>query len=463
MRFLPVLRAALCASFAALLIPGTPAARQVVPAPGEGLGLLPQGQHNILILLADDLGVDQLACYREGSDFPPTPNIDRLRSRGVLFRNVWVNPVCSPTRCTIQTGRYGFRTGVGKVANETQQAMLPSETTLPEMLDAGPGGGQYLHAAIGKWHLANSSVGGDLAPNIAGWSHFDGVEENLYGAYDYFHWRRITNGVAVDETGYITSAEVDWAIEWLRNAGPPWICYLAFNAPHNPFHAPPAHLHTQDLSGAGPPETDPRPYYKAMVEAMDTEIGRLLDFLEPLLDDTIVIFLGDNGTPSAVVAPPFLSWQAKTTIYEGGINVPMIVSGPLVREPGSECQALVNATDLFATVAEIAGVLGPELVPEPVDSVSILPYLNDPSRPSIREWVYSEFFGPSGPGPYAFYERTIRNDRYKYMFSTSLGEGLFDLWADPFQLNNLLPGPMNMEEQQSFQYLTTTMNQLLGS
>ena len=106
MRFLPVLRAALCASFAALLIPGTPAARQVVPAPGEGLGLLPQGQHNILILLADDLGVDQLACYREGSDFPPTPNIDRLRSRGVLFRNVWVNPVCSPTRCTIQTGRY---------------------------------------------------------------------------------------------------------------------------------------------------------------------------------------------------------------------------------------------------------------------------------------------------------------------------------------------------------------------
>ena len=446
-----------------LILTGGAAGAQLTSG-GSQSELLPGSRPNVLILLADDLGVDQLAVYREGADFPSTPHIDRLRRRGVLFRNVWANTLCTPTRGTIMTGRYGFRTGLGHLTNNTHQPLLLEELTLPEMLDLGTGSA-YRHGAFGKWHLGNPSVGGPAAPNLAGWSHFDGVEENLFGLYDYFSYERITNGVVTPETGYVTSATVDWTLEWLRTVEEPWVAYVAFNAPHDPFHAPPAALHTVDLSGAPPPGVDARPYYKAMVEAMDTEIGRLLAGIEPVLDDTVVIFLGDNGTPPDVIVPPFYFWQGKTTLFEGGVNVPMIVSGPLVEEPGSECAALVNTTDLFGTVAEIAGVDLAQVVPADtqLDTVSIVPYLRDPSRPSIREWVFTELFTPNGPGPYDILHRAVRNDRYKYVDSSIHGEVLFDLWLDPFELLSKVPGSLSPAEQLELDELKGILTQLVAT
>lgn len=117
-----------------------------------GSSVLAQDSHpeNVLFIVADDLGVDVLQSYGEGSTFPPTPTIDMLRDGGVLFRNAWANPVCSPTRATIQTGRYGLRTGVGGIVglNGTNGLQF-SETIIPEMLDLNPLLG-YHHAAIGK-------------------------------------------------------------------------------------------------------------------------------------------------------------------------------------------------------------------------------------------------------------------------------------------------------------------------
>src|SRR5262245_32585079 len=113
----------------------------------------PHGPGNVLILVADDLGIDQLACYGVGSDPAPTPTLDMMAASGVRFRNVWSQPTCSPTRATIQTGRYAFRTTIGTVISAFSNApALPvSEVTLPEMLDLGTAGA-YTHAAIGKWH-----------------------------------------------------------------------------------------------------------------------------------------------------------------------------------------------------------------------------------------------------------------------------------------------------------------------
>ena len=155
---------------------------------------------NVLILLADDLGVDSLAAYGEGSDFPITPNIDVLAQNGVLFRNVWSYPMCSPTRATIQTGRYGFRTGIGFVLSIKQWLRL-AEITLPEMLDMGSSG--YSHAAFGKWHLGS----GVLAPNDQGYSHYDGaLTAQFQPPFSYYRWVRLVNGVESLSTTYATTA-----------------------------------------------------------------------------------------------------------------------------------------------------------------------------------------------------------------------------------------------------------------
>ncbi|MEE8507836.1 MAG: sulfatase-like hydrolase/transferase, partial [Myxococcota bacterium] len=134
----------------------------------------PTQPSNILILLIDDFGVDMVGAYEEGTEPPPTPNIDRLASRGVLFRNAWSYPNCSPTRAAIHTGRYAFRTGIGTLVRPWGYALPLRELTIPEMLTLGTKG-LFSTAAIGKWHLGNESVGGPHAPNQAGYHHFAGT------------------------------------------------------------------------------------------------------------------------------------------------------------------------------------------------------------------------------------------------------------------------------------------------
>ena len=294
-------------------------------------------QSNILIVLADDVGVDMLQSYGLGSDLPDTPNIDLLASTGVLFRNAWSNPVCSSTRATILTGRYSFRTGVGDIV-DTTWGLRQSEVTLPEALDYQNAG--YTHAAIGKWHLAMDSVGNALSPNLAGFSYFAGTITNV-GPNGYFNWIQTENGTKFATSGYVTTRQAQDAIDWIATAPEPWFCYVAFQSAHAPFHAPPAGLYTVDLSMAGSPAADPRPYYKAMIEAMDFEIGRIIQGLGSALANTTILFLGDNGTPTAVTAPPFLPSHAKGTLYQGGIQVPLIVSGAGVAAAGDHNLRLI--------------------------------------------------------------------------------------------------------------------------
>jgi arylsulfatase B len=378
-----------------------PAAAQSPPgAPEHGKVALAE-PGNVLVLIADDLGAYSLAAYGPGADLPPTPRIDRMAATGVVFRNVWSQPLCSPTRATIETGRYGFRTGVGTNIDSccTVPALPLEEVTLPEMLDLGTGG-RTAHAMIGKWHLASEQVGGDFAPNLAGYGHFAGEMEGQIA--DYYRWRKVVDGVATITSRYATSACVDDALAWIRQQTGRWVCVVGFQAPHTPFHAPPARLHTQVLPSVVPPSDcsgpDPasaRPFYKAMVQALDTEIGRLLDGL-PDGEHTTVLFLGDNGNVNCTLSPPD-SRPGKGSLYEGGIHVPMIASGYRVGRPGT-CSALVNTTDFFATVGELAGVdLSATLPGLTLDSRSFVPCLADP-RASVRDWIYAETFSRNGPG-----------------------------------------------------------------
>lgn len=427
------------------------------------VGLAPGGalaRDNFLVVVADDVGVDKVNVYSrddlyghpgEGASPGPTPTIDALATDGVLFRNAYGYPTCSPTRAAALTGRYGFRTGIG---NPSGGPLLDiDETLLPELL-----AGTHSNAAFGKWHLGGNDPD---HPNDSGFAHFAGA---LAGQIpSYFLWPKLTDGVV--EPGYAVYATTDNADEAIASiagfGANPWFVWLAFNAGHTPFHAPPAGLHTQVLAGV--PALTPVPHYEAAVEAMDTELARVLASIPAdVLADTTIVFMGDNGTTSEVVEPPFIATKAKSTTFEGGINVPFIVKSPRVplAERGSESLALVHVVDLFASVAEIAGVASAA-----EDSHSLLPYLEDPSLGTLaaRPYAYSEKFSPNGLGPYDDEERAIRGERYKLIWRNGSYEDLYDLELDPFEETNLLLGALSPEQQAAYDALVAAIEALHGA
>lgn len=422
---------------------------------------------NVLLLLLDDVGVDMVGAYGEGPSPARTPVIDGLAQDGVLFRNVWSNPCCSPTRATILTGRYSFRTGVGFVVSKKGHDLQLQELTLPEVFDP------LVHeqAGFGKWHLTNELDGEHhIHPNQSGFDHWVGNYQNLLQPQTYFEWVLATNGVLVLAEEYATTVTVDAFLEWHAQQGGPWFAYVAFHAPHRPYHRPPADLHTEILPHVDP-RLAPRPHYRAALEAVDTEIGRLLAGLGPDLAHTNVIVLGDNGTPEEVSVPPFEPDHAKLTPYEGGINVPLVVSGPAVVQPGRQCQALVNTTDLFTTAIELSGhepdsVLPPDLVH---DSVSIVPYLTDPTCAHLRDWVYAELWKPNGPAKNNVDQRMLRDDRYKIirrgLDSSEWTFELYDLDEDPFEEHDLFhePGGPTDEDLVRFDALRDYLTALLAT
>ncbi|MCB9881813.1 MAG: sulfatase-like hydrolase/transferase [Planctomycetes bacterium] len=417
-------------------------------------------QHNLLIIVSDDQGVDSIGCYAEGSNPPPTPNLDALANRGVLFRNAWACATCSPARASFLTGRYPFRTGIGDavVPNGTTPGLDYDETLLPEMMDIKGLG--YQHAAIGKWHLTEIVTNGanDSAPNLHGFSHYAGY---LNGAVpDYYAWPRTVDGVTATSTTYATTQIIDDALAWIGQAQEPWLCYVALTAPHFPYHAPPSHLHSENLTGLDP-NAQPFPFYRAMVEAMDNEIGRLLSSLGSVEARTNVMFFSDNGTAPEVVRPPFDPSHGKRSAYEGGLNVPFIVAGPAVQGavPREE-SALISVVDLYDTAIELAGgTPGWPLVRS--DSMSFFPLLQDPQASAPRSTVYSDRFFGAGPSFSGF--STVRDERYKLIWTYSLfglgKEQFFDLLADPLETTNLM-GSLDPQQQLAYAALRTEMETL---
>ncbi|MCA8977107.1 MAG: sulfatase-like hydrolase/transferase, partial [Planctomycetes bacterium] len=231
---------------------------------------------------------------------------------------------------------------------------------------------------------------------------------------------------------------------WIQAQTTPWLCVLTYQAPHIPYHAPPAHLHTQNLTGLVPQPTTHTPanipFYRAMVQSLDTEMGRLFSTLgAATMSHTNVLFIGDNGTVQRQSVAPFDGTRSKGTPYEGGVNVPLIVSGPIVQQPGREVTALACAVDLFRTVLELAGA-GRAVAPfEDIDSVSLLPYLTDPAQTPLRQFAYTEeFTGTAWPAPNTNGHATIRDARYKLIHRYGSSDLLYDLQTDPWENNNLI-------------------------
>jgi len=399
------------------------------------------------LIIADDLGAESTSLYPDikGTNGQVSiPNIEALARNGLVFDNAWASPVCSPTRGTIVSGQYGFRTGVTTVGN-----VLPTSTvTLFDRLNADSP--SYSHAVFGKYHLGGGSIdprAGVAFPGAAaivqhvrdlGIKTFKGILGG--GVVDYFNWVTYDiNGPNVANTTYATTVLTDYAIDYIHQheatkPGEPWFVYQAYNAPHaanggnNPYQVPPANLHHVDLSSVGSPAPGDYatniPIYQADIQALDTELGRLLAEVD--LNNTTVIFVGDNGVPPPVKDTATGLRDSKGSVYEGGVRVPLIVAGAGVTRRGREDNLFVTS-DIYATVLDLAGVP----VSHVNDSYSIKPVLSDEAAASGRTHSFSEVSSGTSQRRYG-----LRDTRFKLINNLGQWE-LYDLVADSHETTNL--------------------------
>ncbi|MEN8734633.1 MAG: sulfatase-like hydrolase/transferase [Lentimonas sp.] len=369
---------------------------------------------NILLVILDDWAIDSSpvdnnTTLNPGTTFAPMPTLEALADRGLRFTNAYAQSVCSPTRATIITGRYAFRHGVG---DPSTPALSSSELALPEIFTAETS--PYKLATFGKWHLGGGTTG---PADLGGWPYFAGILGG--GVQNYTDWGKtvvtIDNNITNTNTTnnfatYTTTDQVNEAVTFINsNPNDPWFIWMAFNAPHTPFHNPPSNLHdyptyTTDVDG-NVEGTDRRGSYEAALQAFDTELGRLFATVD--LDNTNIILIGDNGTPGAVVQAPYSNGHAKGSLYEGGVHVPLIMAGPDVTRTGLSSK-FVHCVDLFATILELANidVASATAAVDTIDSKSLLPILK--GQDSAERCVVSERFnsGTNSDG------RSIRSADY---------------------------------------------------
>ena len=394
---------------------------------------------NILLVIADDMGLDATPNYGIGDIKPVMPILEKLMSEGLTFNNVWSNPTCTPTRAAMITGKFGFRTNMTRVGDELSTA----ETSLQSFIDQNSDG-NYTHAVIGKWHLANDME----HPIEMGIDYFAGF---LGGSVQsYSDWNFVENGTMTSTTDYTTTKFTDAAIDWIADQSQPWFLWISYNAPHTPFHLPPDNLHNQGSLPADEASiaANPIPYYMASLEAMDAEMGRLLGAMTTEeRENTIIIFIGDNGTPNQV-AQAYGNRRNKDAVYQGGVNVPMVVCGKDVTRSSETEDALINVTDIFATVAAIAG----SGINEINDSKSFKKLLNG-SSDSIREFAFTEIGRDGNTADVA-----IRNESHKYLVFADGTEALYDLLSDPLESQNLLDtDPVGDTDASELDKLTTEL------
>jgi arylsulfatase A len=405
---------ALAVSLAALL---ALAGGQTAAGPAEN-----GGRPNIVVILADDLGISDLGCY--GADLIETPRLDALAKESAVFRQAYASaPVCSPTRAALMTGKHPARLGMtiwseGSLGGPQNRKLLQgeskhdlplSEITLAERLhEAG-----YATGLVGKWHLGN-------AQHYAETQGFDvDVGGTLWGAPHTFFWPyrgsgrfgqefRYVPGLPRGKAGdYLTDQLTAAAIRFIDDAGEqPFFLLLAHHAPHTPIEAP-AEMVEHFRGKLRPELKHQNAAYAAMLKSLDDNVGRVLDHLQQrgLAGKTLVVFTSDNGgyigidrkSGHSVPCTSNFPWRSgKGSLYEGGIRVPLLVRSPATR-PGERTQRVVTA-DLSVTLLAAAGLLPPKDLPG--DGVDFSAALGDASATISRDalyWHYPHYYETTTP------------------------------------------------------------------
>jgi arylsulfatase A-like enzyme len=409
-------------------------------------------QPNVLLILTDDQGYGDLGSH--GNPQIKTPRLDEFAKQSVELTRFFVCPVCSPTRSSLLTGRYNYRTGVVDTYRG-RSMMRPDEVTLAEMLSAAG----YRTGIFGKWHLGDNapmrSIDQGFQVSLVHRGGGIGQPSDPPEGTSYFDPILQENGVERRFHGYCSDIFTSAAIDFVRSDDPrPFFTYLAFNAPHDPLEVSERDLAAYkgiDLSPAAFPNVgQPLPATLSqdriarlygMVSNIDANVGRLLKILDErkLAENTIVVFLTDNG-------PAFPRFNAglrglKGTVYEGGIRVPFFVRWPGHFPAGATVDRIAAHIDLVPTLLDACGVSPPKDVK--LDGHSLLPLLE--GKP-IRNWPDRTLFFQwhRGDEPVMGRAFAVRTQQYKLVSperpagqSVLDSPELYDVARDPYEQTNI--------------------------
>ena len=392
-------------------------------------------QPNIVHIVADDLGWKDVGFH--GAEIR-TPNLDKLAAGGAKLEQFYAQPMCTPTRASIMTGRYPLRYGLQTaVILGTHTYGLPTdEWLMPQALrEAG-----YATAIVGKWHLGHADP--KYWPKQRGFDHQYGA---MIGEIDYFKhesggikdWFR--NNEPVDEEGYSTTLIGNEAVRVIgaHDTSKPLYLYLTFNAPHTPFQAP------QEYVDRFPEIQDPtRRLYAGMISAMDDQIGRVVEALEQkqIRGNTLIVFQSDNGgvrnamfageaDVSKLKLPndngPFR--DGKGSLYEGGTRVCALANWPGRIKAGLTVNEMVHVVDLYPTFAALAGAKTDKC--KPLDGLNVWSTISEGAPSPRTEVVYN--VEPFRAG--------VRQGDWKLIWRTPLPSAaeLYNIATDPGEKHNV--------------------------
>lgn len=443
---------------------------------------------NIIVILADDLGINDVTTHGGGhADWGvSTPAIDRIAQAGVRFDQGYAgSAVCTVSRAALLTGRYPWRFGVeytptpgamGLVAGElypyqppalidraearnakkfNELGMPPSEITLAKALQSEG----YHTVHIGKWHLGSTP---DMRPKNQGFAESLFMESGLYlrendpgvvnskqtfDPIDNFLWPNMRLAVSHNEgpwfepKKYLTDYFTDQAVKVIEsNRNRPFFLYLAHWGVHTPLQA------SREDYDALPQIADHRKrVYGAMIRSVDRSVARVMQALreQGLENDTLVVFTSDNGAPGYIGIPevnqPYRGW--KLSFFEGGVRVPFVAQWPAKIPAGTRYSAPVTGMDIFSTALGAAGVAAPR--DRPVDGVNLIPHLVPPAQPQADRPLFWR------DGPY----RAVQHQGWKLIASDKpRKDWLFNLREDPTERHNLaLREPAKLAQLQALQ------------
>ncbi len=373
---------------------------------------------NILLILTDDMGFGDVTS--SGNLHIRTPNIDKLAENSVRFNHFYVSPVCAPTRASLLTGRYHQRTGVRSVTNG-YETMAPDEITIAEILkDNG-----YRTAIFGKWHLGEYYPS---VPNAQGFEEFLGFRTGHTN--QYFDATLEHNGTPLKTQGHVTDVLTDQALNFMTNNGEePFFCFLAYNAPHTPLQVDSSWFTPYINQGLS--ERNARIY--GLIEHLDQGVGKILKTLKSskLLEQTIVIFMSDNGPISGWQIPQSkMRYNAglrdqKFTIYEGGIRTQCYWMWYNHWSGNVESNQIAAHIDVLPTLLDILNIEAPSSLK--LDGISLRKIVEDHSVTNIDRSFYQKYALSNLRDPAPFPGGMIREGPWKMVNGTELYHVINDI------------------------------------
>ncbi|MBA2117230.1 sulfatase-like hydrolase/transferase [Bremerella alba] len=359
---------------------------------------------NLVVIMADDLGIEGVGAY--GGQSYKTPHLDALASGGMRFTHCFANPVCSPTRAQVLTGRYPFRNGIPRIIylpDEHREFLDPNRETSFATLLKQKG---YATVMAGKWQLSFLNERDLLADHGFDQSQMWQIFHNGEKTSRYANPTMRQNGKVLQKElqgGYGPAANVDFLIDFMRqHQEQPFLVYYTALLPHYPWEPTPhSEKPLKPANGVGD-----KKYMKDMVEYLDSQVGQIVDALEDmkLRDNTLILFTGDNGCDQRIVS----TWTdgtvtrqvhgGKATMTDRGTRVPLIANWPGTIEAGKVNSDLVDLSDIMPTLLELAHTPKPK---QTLDGRSFAPQLlGQAGHP--RQWIHAQYGN----------KRLVRNQDY---------------------------------------------------